>query len=48
MNWFDKIIEIIHNSSNYDNIRENGYIKGNKYYQWKEFASKIDEIVNKI
>lgn len=48
MDWFDKIINIINNNSDYDIVRENGYKKGIEYYQWKEFALTIDKITKEL
>jgi len=41
MDWLKKILDIIKNSDEYDNIRENGYKKGIEYYTWNNFAHKI-------
>jgi hypothetical protein len=48
IDWFNKIIEIINSSSDYDNIRENGYKKSILYYQWDEFAKKINEVTKSL
>ena len=47
MNWLGKIYDIMYNSSNYDFIRENGYQKALKYYQWDNWAEKIDSFIQK-
>ena len=41
LDWYNTLLHIINNNSEYDIIRENGYNKALKYYQWDEFASKI-------
>jgi hypothetical protein len=46
-NWFNIIMDIIHNSSKYDNIRQNGYEKGLLYYQWNSWAEKLNKIFKK-
>jgi hypothetical protein len=47
MNWFDKILNIIKNTNDFDIIRENGYIKSLKYYQWNNFANIFINHINK-
>jgi hypothetical protein len=44
IDWFGKIMEIKNNTEEYDIMRNNGYNKGIKYYQWSEFAKQINEI----
>jgi spore maturation protein CgeB len=46
-NWLGKIYDIIYHTSNYDFIRENGYQKALKYYQWNNWAEKIDSFIQK-
>lgn len=41
MDWFDKFLFIINNNSDYDIVRENGYNKALKYYQWDRFAKYL-------
>jgi len=44
MNWIEKLLDILQNNNNYNNIRENGYNKAIEYYQWEHFANKIDNV----
>jgi CRISPR/Cas system CMR-associated protein Cmr5 small subunit len=44
IDWFGKIMEIKNNTEEYDGMRDNGYNKGMKHYQWSEFAKRINEI----
>jgi glycosyltransferase involved in cell wall biosynthesis len=44
MNWIEKLLDILQNNNNYNNIRENGYNKAIEYYQWEHFANKIDSV----
>ena len=48
MDWYGKILDIIKNTSEYDEIRNNGYEKGLKYYKWDNWAIGIDEIFKKL
>ena len=48
IDWFKKILNIIENSELYDEIRENGYKTACKYYQWNNWAKKIDEKIKII
>ena len=45
MDWFSKIMDIIENSEKYDIIRENGYKKSLEYYQWNNWANKLDQVI---
>jgi len=44
IDWYNKILEIIKNNEKYNEMRENGYNKAIEYYQWSQFAKKINEI----
>jgi hypothetical protein len=41
LSFYDKIINILNNNTSYNEIRENGYLIGLKYYQWDNWANII-------
>lgn len=48
IDWFQKILDIIKNSDLYDEIRQHGYNSACKYYQWNEWAKKIDSKIKEF
>lgn len=46
LDWYNLFLEIINNDSKYNIIRENGYNKAIKYYQWEHFANNIRKYSN--
>jgi hypothetical protein len=46
MDWYSKLLDIINNDKQYDNVRTNGYNKAIKYYQWNNWAGKISSVIN--
>jgi hypothetical protein len=45
--FYDKIINILNDNKSYDEIRNNGYLSGLKYYQWNNWAENIVSIIKK-
>ena len=43
--WFEKLITIINNNDQYNIIRENGYKKALKYYQWDNWALSVHNCI---
>ena len=48
IDWYNKLIDIINNSDQYNEVRENGYNKGLLYYQWDNWANIIDSCIKSI
>lgn len=46
IDYYEKLMIIINNSSNYDIVRENGYKKALKYYNWDNWALSINNCIN--
>jgi len=47
MDWYEKVIDIINNTKEYDIIRENGQTKALKYYQWDNWANIVNSVIQK-
>lgn len=45
IDWFDKFMHIINNNDDYNTIRENGYQKALKYYQWDNWALSVNNSI---
>ena len=45
-NIIETVLNIIQNNENYNNIRNNGYKKAIKFYQWENWASIIQNKIN--
>jgi hypothetical protein len=43
--WFEKLMNIINNNDQYNIIRENGYKKALKYYQWDNWALHVNKSI---
>ena len=48
IDWFQKILNIIENSELYDEVREHGYKTACKYYEWNQWAKKIDDKIKEL
>jgi hypothetical protein len=46
IDWYSKLLHIIKNSEKYNYIRNNGYNKAYKNYQWDNWAEKISSVIN--
>ncbi len=45
IDWFQKLMIILYNNDDYNIIRENGYKKALKYYQWDNWALSINNCI---